>query len=544
MVSRNGTSRTGDIALPTDATKPLPILTPAELPSGGAGAKPRCVGCVRTLAVLDVLLVVAVFYLAAGRLVPDANEAHYLTKAKHFWQPNWIQGDQFLDSADSHIVFYATFGWLTAVLPLETAAWCGRFAIWALLAIGWRRLCQNFAAGFGWAALTAAAAVALNTRLHMSGEWFVGGCEAKGVAYALVFWGLADMTAGRWNRAFIALGAASAFHVLVGGWSVFAAGVVLVCDRRAQPAWRHCVPGLCAGGLIALAGVVPGLLLSRGADPASVAIADQTYVFERLAHHLWTGKFFESFGLRQIALWGVWGLIAWFAPTDGPRRRLRWFTLAAIGVAGCGLAISFSAPQPTPWAAAILKFYWFRLADVATAIAVPLEAAAFAAARPVRSVLRNLTMAALLAVGAFQLATVRQEITAAGDLPRGEGVRDAATLEYWRDVCRWIKLNTPRDALVLSPREHRTFKWYAERPEYFTWKDIPQDARSLVEWKTRLTDLYRPFDSFVNYIPEERIRDVCRKYGIKYIVTYQEPPLNFRAVYGNGVFVVYAVDQP
>jgi len=189
-----------------------------------------------------------------------------------------------------------------------------------------------------------------------------------------------------------------------------------------------------------------------------------------------------------------------------------------------------------------LKFYWFRLADVATAIAVALEAAAFAAARPTRSLLRNLTIAALFAVGIFQLVTVRKEIVAAGDLPRGEGVRDAATLEYWRDVCLWIKHNTPRDALVLSPREHRTFKWYAERPEYFTWKDIPQDARSLVEWKTRLTDLYRPFDSFVNYIPEERIRDVCRKYGIKYIVTYREPPLSFRAVYRNGFFVVYAVD--
>jgi len=500
--------------------------------------------CVRALVVLDVLLVFAVFIVAAGRPVPDTNEAHYLTKARHFWDPQWIAGDQFLDSADSHVVFYATFGWLTKVASLEQAAWCGRIAIWLLMACGWTRLSRNFAPGAGWAALTAAAALSLNEHLRMSGEWFVGGCEAKGVAYACVFWGLADLTAGRWNRAFIALGLGSAFHVLVGGWSVAAALGVLLADRRARPAFSHFFPGLCLGGLIALAGVVPGLALSRGADPAAIAVANQTYVFERLAHHLWARAFVPAFVVRQLLLWGLWATICLIVHADGPRLRLRWFALASIVISGIGFAISFASPQPTALAASLLKFYWFRLSDVAVTVSFVLELATLAAALPVRSVLRNVVILFMLAAGTYHFATVWQERRADAGLPRGEEVLDMPTLERWEDVCAWIARETPRDALVLSPRAYTTFKWRAERAEFVTWKDIPQDANSLVEWRTRLNDLYGPDVRWVNYVEHDRLREVCRKYKITHVVTYLEPTLPFDEIYRNDVFVVYRVPQP
>ena len=526
--------------MPSAESSVVPVLAPHEVDA--SVAKPRCLGCVRALVVLDVLLVFAVFLAFAGRPVPDTNEAHYLTKAKHFWEPRWILGDQFLDSADSHVVFYSTFGALTKYVSLERAAWISRLAIWLLTAIGWRRLSQNFAPGFGWAALTAGAALALNTNLHMSGEWFVGGSEAKGVAYACVFWGLADITAGRWNRGFIALGIASAFHVLVGGWSVAASLFILLGDRNHRPAARHCLWGLLAGGAIALAGVVPGLLLGRGVEPEAAAIANRVYVFERLSHHLWAVAFFTRFGARQLALWGVWGFICGASPAEGPQRRLRWFTLASILVATAGLGISYASPQPTDWAAALLKFYWFRLADVAVAVAVSLELATLAVALARSPIVRYGLIA--LFVGATGWTATEWTRFPADGVPRGEMAIDGPTLPYWVDICGWIDRELPADAVVLAPRVYTTFKWHARRAEFANWKDIPQDAQALVEWQTRLQDLYDVDGRWVNWMPHQRIDEVCRKYGLTHIVTYLEPTLPYPIVYQNDVYCVYRVEQP
>jgi hypothetical protein len=60
----------------------------------------------------------------------------------------------------------------------------------------------------------------------------------------------------------------------------------------------------------------------------------------------------------------------------------------------------------------------------------------------------------------------------------------------WRAVCRWTKENLPSDALILTPGNQQTFKWFAQRPETPTWKDIPQDARGIVEWRKQLDEIH------------------------------------------------------
>jgi hypothetical protein len=110
---------------------------------------------------------------------------------------------------------------------------------------------------------------------------------------------------------------------------------------------------------------------------------------------------------------------------------------------------------------------------------------------------------------------------AAPKLGAGEtGLRD--WFRDWQRVCTWVTAETPADALFLTPREQQTFKWYAGRAEVVTWKDVPQDARGLIEWKTRLDEVY-PRD------PEHRQHDlaafddaalvrIAQKYSAKYVV--------------------------
>ena len=72
--------------------------------------------------------------------IPGVNEAHYLTKSKHFWNPEWCSRDFFLTSFPAHRVFYQTFGWLTLWFDLPTVAIVGRVLGTALLAASWTAL--------------------------------------------------------------------------------------------------------------------------------------------------------------------------------------------------------------------------------------------------------------------------------------------------------------------------------------------------------------------------------------------------------------------
>src|SRR5690606_9833680 len=85
-----------------------------------------------------------------------------------------------------------------------------------------------------WASvLTAMLLVWLIERANFAGEWVVGGIEGKSLAYGFVFWALAELVDRRWTKIWPLLGLASAFHVLVGGWSVVAAMLVWLQRRWA-----------------------------------------------------------------------------------------------------------------------------------------------------------------------------------------------------------------------------------------------------------------------------------------------------------------------
>src|SRR5690606_21641392 len=154
----------------------------------------------------------------------------------------------------------------------------------------------------GYAVLSAALYTFFTAYFHMAGEWVIGGYEAKGFAYALVFFATERLIRGRWNAALVLLGAASALHVLVGGWAAVAPGLGWMLSRDERPALRALVPGLIGAVVLAAFGLTPAVLLTRGADPAVVAEANRIYVFERLAHHLWIFDFPPVNIVRHVLL--------------------------------------------------------------------------------------------------------------------------------------------------------------------------------------------------------------------------------------------------
>ncbi len=208
---------------------------------------------------LEIAAILALFFLYAGCPPPDVNEAHYLAKAKHYWNPEWCAGDLFLESADAHTVFYWTLGWLTLFVPLPAVAWIVRLICWTGLAWAWQRLSYAVIPRRWMSLLSAALLLAFLDLGHLAGEWLIGGAEAKGLAYVLVFCGLRSAVLSRWGPMWAWFGAASAFHVIVGGWSVVVGGFAWLIARDERPKLCSQLPWLALGLLLAHARIDPRL---------------------------------------------------------------------------------------------------------------------------------------------------------------------------------------------------------------------------------------------------------------------------------------------
>ena len=483
----------------------------------------------------EVLLILLIFFLYAGWMPPDVNEAHYLAKAKHYWQPDWCAGDLFLESAPAHLMFYWTLGWMTLGLPLPAVAWIGRLVTWLGLAWAWQRLSFALVPRRGIAVLSASLLVLFTQRFHMAGEWIVGGVEAKGLAYVLVLLALDAMVRSRWRRVWLFLGGATSLHVLVGGWAWVGAACAWIACGSYRPRLRTIAPAIAAGLLLALPGLLIGLSLSWNVDPETVRNANFIYVYRRLPHHLVFHAFPHTFMARHALLLVVWLVASCLSPCRMTacqlgQRPLRGFVGGAVVLALIGIVIDQSLLHHLFLAASLLRYYWFRSSDVflAAGAAMALVGLAYRwrdqrplAARALLIGLGLLAAADLLWTQYqrhrdLRPGAERQMLPAWPDEPH----RTQQKYADWRAVCQWIAEHTPPDALFITPRHQQTFKWHAQRAEVFAWKDVPQDPESLMEWWERLRELYpRPVvRQGLVWHGEERLLELAHQYGAQYVV--------------------------
>ena len=525
----------------------------------------------------EIFFLLAIFFIYAGWPTPDVNESHYLSKAKHYWNPDWAAGDFFCESADAHQMFYWTCGWLTLLLPLSAVAWIGRLLTWTLLAWSWRRLSMACVPKAGCAVLSGTLMLCLLDRCQMAGEWIVGGFEAKGFAYVLVFLGIEALLRGRWRRVWPLLGAAAAFHVLVGGWMVLAAGVAWLLSKSDRPTLRSMLGPLALGLLLALPGLLPALLLTlRVDDPEVVREANFHYVFHRLKHHLvftswfakWPGWSLESWtdappgSLRKIlsmfsfaGMVAVWAGLSYVCRGEQRFRLLRNITLGTLLIAGCGIAIDLATQGDHHFAASILRYYWFRMSDAMLPIATALLAvhliSRLVAAR--RSWGTAAVAVAMLACG-WVLADVAME-RRENMRARSEKPKRIVNVADWHDVCRWATENSEPGDVFLTPRSSQTFRWHTGRAEVVNQKDIPQDAESIVEWWNRLDEIHRyegakgrrRWHKSLAEMDLDHLIGVCNKYQVRYIITRAKPALpldklppgKLQRVYENRSYAVY-----
>lgn len=488
-------------------------------------------------ALTEVVLMVLLFFAVGGGPPPGINEAHYLTLAKNFWQPDWCVRDPFIASSKTHLLFHATFGALTQITALSAAAWIGRLLGWTMLAFALRGLTRAIC-DLRYACLAVAAIWAAGVQhFNLSGEWVIGGIEAKVPAYAFVLLALRELSRGNWSKAWPWLGIASAFHVLVGGWTVVAAMFAYLVVGRPSSLPRAQILPLILGGVIAIVGLWPALLTSQTNDPSDASLAAHIYTYWRLPHHLLPSAFSGRAYWLHLGLVSLTLLASWPLRREPQFRGLFWTFVGCLAIAGCGLVIGLLPKVAPAVAAKLLRYYWFRPTDALTPLILGLAIVSHCRRRTVG--IMNATTAnpgeiwnwggwaiavpvsvAILAIPIFKQAFL--SLPEAADI--GPGRQESAEVrryayQDWQDTCEWIRKTMPSDEVLITPRHQHTFKWYADRAEVVNWKDIPQDAASMVSWYRRFTEIFP--QRLGNVRATIRYPDLSRfrsRYGVRFMI--------------------------
>lgn len=516
----------------------------------------------KMLQLLSAIGVFVIFAAFGWDYAPGVNESHYLTKAKHFWQPDWCSDDIFLSSRDAHIAFFATIGWLCNFFSLATVAWVGRIAGWVLLTISWANLNHALFHSQRNSMLTAGIFAFCCEHFAMAGEWVIGGVEGKVFGYGFLFMALSNALQSKFVWCWIYVGMAIAFHAVIGVWGLFGLIVIRACAHEELPNTPKELLAGFFGLFVALVGIIPGILAGGPSTPQEAAMAVDIQVTERLSHHLLATELAPFGVIKHFLVCAV--LMLLIGASEGKRfEQLSRFTFAmlTITVGGAILCWFMKFESCHTWSTWLLRFYWFRMGDICVPLAV-----AFLAVRVLQASIKSLTLRLLFhsaaAIIVFVFAIGRcHEIVIDGrpgadrqSLPayENDSKRTYETYLNWIKVCAWIRENTDDDALFITPRQQQTFKWYAHRSEVANWKDAPQDTAGIVRWHDRMSELYSDWGEEYGILwriePEsgllvpndEELFNCSKKYGARYILVPQRHvelrerqgvPVTFNQVY-------------
>lgn len=360
---------------------------------------------------------------------------------------------------------------------------------------------------------------------------------------------------------------------------------------------RRAAMAIVASGISAIPGLIPVFqLLAEPSSAKTRAAANFIQVYYRLAHHLDPMAFLPRAYLGYAALLLIWVTLMYLGRQSPRLRQFDGIVAMSIVFAVAGIIIGWG-PRPAQnmvWyaqRAQLLKFYPFRLADILVPLAVAMAVVRWLPTLPRKQVCRLVCIAfaitgagmillgyglprdsdseslfearrvagfmavAGLGVGVativFRLIRQRTSSVAYGLVFLGSlalGHLHADTNRFtaesradWIAACRWVDTNLPTDVLVHSPHNAWTFKWYAHRAEYVSFKDCPQDAAGIVEWNRRLSFLKRWFEQ--KYDDElysvAELREFRAATQVTHILTDRLGPMELEPVYRNDSFQLY-----
>jgi hypothetical protein len=460
----------------------------------------------KTLAVLALLCLELLLDRNMGRV--GTNEIDVLPLARQFADPSWLPTDWYLNQeAGYRFLFQAIFGQMAAAWGFLVTSIVGRLICYSLFAYGLVVLGRRLGLSLVLLLLT------LVLYLHngcdriadrctyeqgaIAGEWLIGALEAKAVAYSLLPLAIGSMLGGHYRKMAVLLGLMTSFHVLVGGWVFLVTLGWLWLNRDVYPK-----PGRYWGAalllyLVASGFAIPAVFQQLSTVPVDASLAPSyIYVFLRLPHHLNPLSWSPELWIRPIVLLLLLGgsmvllrrqdryrspHVSHLPQTTEALRFAQWVLLSFIPFE-VGLLIA-----PFDLQGRWLQYYPFRLGDVMLPLGTVLLLACVlervvANRRWVGWVCVLLLSFSLV----LQVPVFYQQAAALGQFPNQEQDVEPA----WKNFTRWIRQNTAREAIVISPPvDFFNFSWLTERPTLAKLKLLPQNPSGILEWYERLSDL-------------------------------------------------------
>lgn len=440
---------------------------------------------------------IALLLLSFGDAHLHPNEPVYLIGPLRLLDPAVLQidwsvgGDPFATMALPFRLLCAPL-WLLSDDPLIVAL-MGRVLLWLWVIAGFRSLAAAFHLP-AWAWSLGLALYISTSRGLSAGEWIFGGAEQKVACYGAVLFALSALARGRPVAAGAWVGLATAFHIVVGGWSAIALGVASLADLR-RLRFQRLVVACLASLAIASPAILLGVryLASSVAPEAAPQVppdASHAEILTLLAlpHHADPVRFLNLRTVIEIPL--IFGAVMWLVSRTAPRTNRRVLTFFVGTICAVFLAGLFARPFEIY---EFLVFYPFRVADSLVPmifwLCVPTTAyGAFQVWRKGDARLDRITMAVLVIAALFFVVEVRHLVrnsyrTVVSWSPAARATR-ASELAIYHE----IRALLPADAIIAAgPCESR--EWlYGRRALVASRKSVPANAR-VHAWSERIVAL-------------------------------------------------------
>ncbi|HHP7231838.1 MAG TPA: DUF6798 domain-containing protein [Xenococcaceae cyanobacterium] len=510
------------------------------------------------------------------------NEVDVLPLARQFVDPSWIAKDWYLNlDTNYRYLFQIIFGFLSVHLGFLVTSIIGRLVCYALVAWGIVLLGQKLGLNSVYLLLvTVVITYQGSWQGAIAGEWFVGGLEAKAVAYGLILIAIPLMLSRSYILMSLLLGLATSFHVLVGGWAL----VTTVGWLAFRPQERLLKLGkkiwlLLLIYLAASAFALPAILhqLATASLPGNIS-PSFIYVFLRLPHHLnpfaWHPLLWLKFGI-YFGLWIICIISlqqnakvqGWNLETSA-RFELAEFTFIALIPFFAGMAIAFFDVQGE-W----LQYYPFRFGDImlplttCLLVACNLQSLFSRSSSKMRRFMAqylglqkhklHFLLVALLGCILFtQISLFTQRAIAYQDFP----AQQQDVTPQWKLMSDWIHDHTAKEAIIIShPWQLANFTWMTERATIVKLKLFPQTSQSIVEYYERLNDLsagalaniyfgeaelnqrktVKAISAGFSHLNTAQVRQLMMKYQANYFLTDESHHLDLPIIHVQTPYILY-----
>jgi hypothetical protein len=513
-----------------------------------------------------------VFIFLSLRLLLDSNmsgfvwnEVDVLPLAKQFVDRSWIATDWYLNLETNYrFLFQAIFGWSIVHFGFLATSIVGRLICYALVAWGIVLLGQRLGLSLPYL-LSVTIVVTYQEYLQgaIAGEWFIGGLEAKAVAYGLILLAIPLIFSRRYLLATLLLGLATSFHVLVGGWAfVTTIGWLGMRPKKRLFKLGKIIWWLLPIYLAASMFAIPSLLKQLSSNELAGEISPSfIYVFLRLPHHLnpfsWHPLLWVRLGV-YLMLWAVCMVslkreadARGWKSEDYARFELAEFTSIALIPFIGGIAIAFFDRQGQ-W----LQYYPFRFGDMMLPLTTCLLIACNLEAKFSGRKFRPLLIAILIGILFAQVTIFTQSAIASVEFPAERQDVDP----QWKLMSDWIHDHTPQDAIIIShPWKLPDFSWMTERATIVKLKLFPQTKKSILEYYQRLNDLsdgaldkiyfgneplnqiktVKAISTGFSHLNRDRVMQLMEKYHASYFLTEREHDLDLEIAHAQPPYILY-----